>query len=279
MFWAATAGVSRAEDDTCSPVAGLLNTTAEQELFYASPGQGWAAVPADGLSLTTPEVRLIYVTREFFLSQPRMGAIAVKTGRTIAVGEKDPEPVLKQIKLRRLRQAEFESCRDERDEKDPLSFRGKVSAFEYDTFHDYGYDASDNADGRSVTQFHTKYVGRAGRCDTRTDSTTFDAPLRWDWRSNRSQFSFDPKVVRGGFHSQIIAGLNVRRAAAIGSIGLADQRVEIIKYRTNAQKIACIPIRVKLNRDNFFIRINDLEGAPGGSRLIRAEELSRQLRR
>ena len=276
LVWLASTGVSRADDDSCDAVAGLLTTiTAEQELFYWSPDRAWKTVPADGLSLTTSEARLIYVTRELFSNEPRSGAIVVKTGRTIASGAIDPDPIRKRISLNRLRQEEFEKCQRPRDLS---SFQGSVSAREYDWHHDYGYDASDNNDGYRLTQFHTGYSGRRERCKE-TDNTTFDAPLRWDWRSNRSQFSFDPSVVRGGFNSQIMAGLHFRGAAAVGSVGLADQRVEIIKYRTNAQNVACIPVRIKLTGANFFIRINDLEGATGGGRLIRADELSRQLRR
>ncbi|WP_257167841.1 hypothetical protein [Bradyrhizobium sp. SRS-191] len=277
LAWVAPSGHASAEADLCTPVAQLMSDFAAQELFYRDPETGtWAPVPDSGLSLSGREVQLIYVAREFFQEDPRSGAIVVKTGRKIDTSEKDPEPVRKQIKLDRAKQAEFDSCRRARE---PSSFQGPVSALEYDRYHDYGYDAADNEDGRSLTQFHTKYVSRSGRCDATTDSTTFDAPLRWDWRSNRSQFSFDPSVVSGGFHSQIMAGLNVVGAAAVGSVGLADQRVEIIKYRTNAQKMACIALRVKPTGKNFFIRVNDLEGAPKGGRLIRADELSRQLTR
>jgi hypothetical protein len=277
LAWFASNGRASAEADICSSVVQLLNENAVQELFYwDGPNKTWAAVPDGGLSLPATEAQLIYVTREFFLNEPKSGAIVVKTGRTIDAGEKDPVPARKRIKLDRARQAEFESCRRNND---PPSFDGSVSALEYDRYHDYGYDAGDNEDGRSLTQFHTKYISRSGRCDTTTDSSTFDAPLRWDWRSNRSQFSFDPSVVSGGFHSQIIAGLNWRGAAAIGSVGLADQQVKIIKYRTNAQKTACIALRVKPTGKKFFIQVNDLEGAPKGVRLIRADELSRQLTR
>jgi hypothetical protein len=274
--WVAPGGHASAEADLCIPVAQLMSDFAAQELFYRDPETGtWAAVPDGGLSLSAREAQLIYVTREFFQDESRSGAIVVKTGRKIDSSEKDPEPARKQIKLDRAKQAEFDSCRG----REPSSFQGPVSALEYDRYHDYGYDALDNEDGRSLTQFHTRYVSRSGRCDAATDSTTFDAPLRWDWRSNRSQFSFDPGVVSGGFHSQIMAGLSIRGAAAVGSVGLADQRVAIIKYRTNAQKMACIALRVKPTGKNFFIRVNDLEGAPKGSRLIRADELSRQLTR
>jgi hypothetical protein len=271
----ASTGMSRADDYSCGAVAGLLTASAEQELFYWSPDKTWMAVPAGGLDLTTSEARLIYVTKELFANEPRSGAIVVKTARTIASGAIDPAPIRKRINLNRLRQEEFETCQRSRDLS---SFQGSVSALEYDWHHDYGYDASNNNDGYRLTQFHTGYAGRRDRCKE-TDNTTFDAPLRWDWRSNRSQFSFDQGVVSGGFNSQIMAGLHVRGAEAVGSVGLADQRVDIIKYRTNAQNMACIPVRVKLTGANFFIRINDLEGAPGGTRLIRADELSRQLRR
>ncbi|WP_315724035.1 MULTISPECIES: hypothetical protein [unclassified Bradyrhizobium] len=276
LAWVAPSGHASAEADFCTPVAQLMSDFAAQELFYWDPDtKTWAAVPDGGLSLSGREAQLIYVTREFFQDEPRSGAIVVKTGRKIDTSEKDPEPARKKIKLDRAKQAEFDSCRG----REPSSFDGRVSALEYDRYHDYGYDASDNEDGRSLGEFHTRYVSRSGRCDAATDSTTFDAPLRWDWRSNRSQFSFDPSVVSGGFHSQIMAGLSIRGAAAVGSVGLADQRVDIIKYRTNAQKMACIALRVKPTGRNFFIRVNDLEGAPKGGRLIRADELSRQLTR
>jgi hypothetical protein len=218
---------------------------------------------------------LIYVAREFFLSEPRAGAIVVKTGREIAAGEENPEPINKRIILKRLRQSAFDGCSN----PDFPAFRGRVSALEYDRYHDYGYAASSGDDGNALTGFHTGYVGRSGKCESSTASTTFDAPFRWDWRNNRSQFSFDRGVVSGGFHSQIVAGLSISRAAAIGSIGLTDQHVSIVKYRTNAQNIACIPIRVTLTGSRFFVRINDLEGAPNGARLIRADELVRQLTR
>jgi len=273
LMWLTSAGPSLADDVNCGRDLLTLKPDAEQELFYRQQDGTWAAVPEGGLALTSRRVSLLYVIREFHLEQPRLGAIVVKTGREIAAGDFDPQPIDKQIRLRRLRQSAFEACTDA-----PF-FRGKVSAHEYDLFHDYGYDASNTEDGGRLTKFHTKYIGRSGRCDSSTASTTFDAPARLDWRSNRSQFSFSSKVVRSGFESQIWAGLSFSQAKGVGSIGLADQRVEVLKYQTNDQKIACIPMKLALTGSRFFVRINDLEGRGAASRWIRAGELARQLTR
>jgi hypothetical protein len=271
LFWLAPIQVSIA--DECAPLASKLTADAAQQLFHRGPNNEWLPVPDEGLALTTSKTHLLYVARNF-LTQPRTGAVVVKTGRGIQAGEFDPTPIDKRIKLRRVQQAEFESCRG----KEPPFFKNQISAAEYDRFHDYGYDASNDIHGNMLAEFHTRYVGRSGGCNVSTDNASFDAPFRWDWRSNRSQFSFHEGVVAGGFFSQILAGARFGRAAAVGSIGLANQRVEIIKYRASAGKIACIPIQVKLTGRNFFIRVNDLESASKGSE-VRVGELSRQLTR
>jgi hypothetical protein len=262
-----------AENEACLVVQDMLFADVAQDLFYRKADGRWERVPAEGLALTGSQTRLIYVVREFTLERPRGGVIAVKTGRRIEAGEADPEAGRKRIHLNRPYQRALAGCGK------PEAFTAPVSALEYDRFHDYGYAATAGEDGTALRDFHTRYVGRSNTCDGATDSTTFDAPLRWDWRNNRSQFSFDPEVVRGGFHSQILAGLSISRAAANGSVGLADQRVSIITYRTNGQNIACIPLTVNLTGKRFFVRFNDLEGAQNGPRLIRADELARQLTR
>lgn len=262
-----------ADNDACAFVQDQLFADREQELFYRTADGKWDRVPAEGLDLSTPTARLIYVVREFRLEAPRPGVVVIKTGRQIKAGEADPTPDGKPVRLNRPQQDALAGCGK------PGEFNGRVSAQEYDRFHDYGYQASANKDGDALRDFHTSYAGRSRKCDATTDATAFDAPLFLDWRNNRSQFSFDREVVKGGPHSQIAAGLSISRAAAVGSVGLADQRVSIVAYKTNGLSIACIPVTVPLTGTRFFVRFNDLEGAKNQRRLIRADELERQLRR
>jgi hypothetical protein len=264
--------ISVADDASCRKVNRYLDPQAERQLFYLNGAEGWRPVPESGLQLSPfGTAQFIYVAREQW-NDKRFGVLVVKTGRKIGAGEADLKPTKKQLNLERLAQYEFDTCGS------APSFQGTVAAQEYDRFHDYGYAASDTEDGRSLKQFHTSYTGRGKVCAESTDNTTFDAPSRSDWRNNRSQFSFDESVVRGGFYSQIVAGATIGGAAAVGSIGLAGQRVSVTKYSTNEQKIACIPIQVDLAGRNFFLRINDLDDLrKPGRRFIRPPELSRQL--
>jgi hypothetical protein len=268
--------IAGAAENSCSALQQQLKPLEERELFYRLQGSAWQPVAGNVVSIgAVPTIEFMYVVREWLADeQERYGAIVIKTGRQILPGEEEPLPNRKRIELERLK-SDLAECQT----KSLESFQGYVSAQEYDRFHDYGYDASDTDDGHRLTQFHVRYKGRKGKCDRSTDSTSPDSPLRWDWRSNRSQFSFDPKVVSGGFRSQIVAGLTWGGAKAEGSIGWADQKVSIIKYHTDEQKVACIPIVLKLKNSNLFLHINDLEGLTTHPRLMRANELSLQITR
>jgi hypothetical protein len=265
-----------ADDAHCAKVLHLLDASAAQSLFYRVANGQWAPVPAEGLALASRRVHLIYVIRELLLSEPRSGAVVVKTGRAITAGE-PPAPIDKKISLHRPRKPQVDECTADGS---PPFFRGRVAAREYDLYHDYGYDEEDISDHRTFSQFHTAYTGRAGRgrCRSSTASTTRDA-LLGDRRSNRSQFSFATDVVSGGVQSLIIAGFRFREAPPIGSVGLVDQRVEIIRYRTNGQRLACIPIGATLTGARFFVRVNDLEGRENGNPYTRIGEMARQLTR
>jgi hypothetical protein len=272
-WWSAffSVGISfqaQSGEPECSLVRPMLNSMASRQLFYLLSDGTYQELNLTAPSNLKGSTRFIYVAREF-LQEGRSGALIVKTGRRLAAGEREPVSNRKLVQLRRPWSADADQC-----DADLPRYHGSTSAREYDRYHDYGYAQSESEDGKAITSFHASYNYRQKACATRTD----DDLGAWGWPSNRSQFSFDPNVVSNGFHSQILAGLTPESLHAEGSVGLMDQHVILLKYRTNQEKIACIGFRAAPAGNNFFLRINDLEGSSqSGRRLLREKEISLEL--
>src|SRR5262249_45581458 len=104
---------------------------------------------------------------------------------------------------------------------------------------------------------------RANPCKA-TDDATSDSLS--DWRSNRSQYSFDPAVVSGGLFFQVSFFRLFVRPALASSANMASQRVEVLPYKTDSNGPVCINFTVPVANLRPFLRINDLESAAFGTR-------------
>lgn len=192
------------------------------------------------------DVRFVYVVRDNLDAMPRRGLLVIKTGTRFP--QSAPTSDTGHVVLRRDALPKASDC--ERDE--PLA-RSTVTVKSYDDYHDWGYQASAD-DRKAIEQFHVKYATKTS-CRFSNDARP-DAFFAGKLSSNRSQFSFDPNVVRGGQHSQFLSWFGIRPAYA--GQPLADRKVEIKKYAASKDGLACVDFNVELSRGSF-IRINDLE--------------------
>jgi hypothetical protein len=260
---------SRAQ--TCN---GLIRPDAlpltDGDLFYLNGGR-YRWLPPNNLNLNlsrTTRINFRYVVGPLAPGLPshRAGVIVVKSGRVVENNE-PPPPNGRNVVLKRDGSAiETSACPNHtRSDGNRLgrarrSFRkGEVSQAAYDQYHDRG--GQNFSELQTIQEFHYEYERTGGHCKA-TDDTTPDK--LFDLRSNRSQFSFDRAVVEGGLLFLISLRL-IRPALAGGSVGMADQRVEVLPYRTNGG-LACLNFTVPVAHVKPFVRINDLEGFAFGTR-------------
>jgi hypothetical protein len=269
---------AHAQRINCSGVQTDLGSLQDGTLFYRTGarlhgGQSWQALPTSAqLNLGWPRyVQFIYIAKETW-DRGRSGIIAIKSGYNLITTGQNGDFGRKRVYLRRPQRSEPDNgiC------KLVTYFHPRyVSAGSYDRYHDLGARVP-AADLATFDEFHVNYLGRGGVCKD-SNNTDYDAPLRGDRRSNRAQFSFDRDIVANGMSSQVAATFSIGRAAA-SSAGFADRRVEIRRYRTDGNKIACVTFNLNLSGPGFQLRINDLEaGEQHSSYFVRGTEQSWQL--
>ncbi|GAJ96051.1 hypothetical protein [Rhizobium rhizogenes] len=202
-----------------------------------------------------------YVVNDKGAKMPRRGLLIVKSGYDLVHARSDGDT--QRITLLRNSQRNVEKC-----ETEVRYFKAKVLSDVYDRYHDYGFRTKGKeADVDLIERFHVKYATRepAGCKDSK--EARADVYFGGRWTSNRSQFSFDPKVVKFGQHSQFLAWIGISPAYAAPPI--SDRQVEIKKYVADSDGLACVRFDIKV-QPGRFIRINDLEH-PG---LFREKEQS-----
>jgi hypothetical protein len=139
------------------------------------------------------------------------------------------------------------------------AFTGSVQANNYDDYHDHGTKVSE-PDRTALKKFHFEYP-KLGGCRA-TNDNTIDSLVPLDFRSNRSQFSFDRSVVQEGTYSQVLTLLFAPfkpESAFADSDKFADQRVETLEYQTTPGKPVCVRFDVSVEGPGAFLRLNDLE--------------------
>jgi hypothetical protein len=253
------------------PVFPVGAEPSDGQLFYRD-GRSLAELKlSDQIADRTPNpVQFYYVLREAS-DEGRAGFVVIKSGRKLGSDETGEALQSKLVHLKRSKK----SIANNYPCDVPSAFdETSVAAESYDNYHDYAYDPRNKeeyeGDFHTLSKFHVRrYLGRNKACKN-TDSSLWDGLLRLDFRSNRSQFSFDPIVVAFGIHSQ--AWKAIRQTVGGGSTGLADQRVRMKQYQTDDSKITCIPFTLNVRGRDFFLRINDLE-----SGILRKPEGSWQL--
>ena len=254
---------ARAQSGSCAAL-GDSASLQDGQLYGVDRSGRWTVLPESHLVPATRwpyRMNLIYVAKTDS-GQPRSGVIVTKAGRFLGT-EPDTNITVKPVRLRRIETAGYNSC-------GKGSFKGRVTAESFDAYHDRGfqYDRISATDAGSLQQFHTKYTGAGNECSSSTDNATPDSLGTWNWRNNRSQFSYDDRRVKTGLRSQTVAALRIDRVALAagfdrdptGSVGIANQLVEIKRYRTEAGGTTCIPLNIQVSGQFFFLRINDLEG-------------------
>ena len=196
------------------------------------------------------------MAREPELKAFRRGILVVKTGlRAPAAGNSE------RVTLAREAYRPIDRC-----ETFPRFNGGSVKGRSYDGYHDYSYSVEES-DRNMMASFHVSYAGRVQGCRNSNDDTV-DSYFTGHWKSNRSQFSFDEKVVASGQHSQFFAQFGITPAYA--STSISERRVEMKRYTSDRSGLACVTFNATV-RPGTFIRINDLERRIG---LFRAEEQS-----
>ena len=243
----------------CSRLNGL--SLEDGQIYYRSREDNHKVVwkyidsPVTKLELSKFYGRhVIYVVKDDE-DQVRSGVLVVKTGRTLRPNEKDISQNKKIIHL--VREGKLERP----DKKCPYkNFQGaNVTAKYYDFYHDADLLLRGKEGRRELEKlnhFHTEYRGRHFACRT-TNSTepNLILPWAWDFRSNRSQFSFDKSVVATGLHNPI---WKIFHFSSNGSAGLRNEVAAIVRYKLK-EGVACVDIAIPRPTPEVFIRINDLE--------------------
>jgi hypothetical protein len=260
-------GLSLAQN-ACAGLPIDLNSNFESILLYRMGGAPWQALQTSDSLPSGGLVQFVYVVREFWDSE-RYGVVVVKSGSfspTVA-NPRHPDAV---FLTRPVRSGPSNgACGPIR------SFLPRyVSAASYDRYHDLGI-AIPQADLNTLTAYHIHYLGRGGACRD-SDNIDYDSPLRFDWRSNRSQFSFDTHVVSRGMASQFASSVGFGSALA-GATGLSDSRTQMRRYHTNSSKIACIPFSLNVAGPGYFLRIDDLDASNQQGFFSRTSEKSWRL--
>jgi hypothetical protein len=231
----------------CPPSAQLDDTGSVVEdgaLLFRGP-DGWLKL--SDLESLPPNAALLYVIKA---PSPRAGVLVVKSGFL-----EDQEQPTKTTMVRLSRRPDqlvdgaLTLCRSQ--SRDEIA----VPLESYNSYHDLGTRSADEA---ILSGFHFSYGSKIGNCSAgdlvkRTDSTAIDGIA--DQRSNRSQFSFDPSVVREGMYSWSSL-LFLGKAA---TTKLRDLKVMAIGY--SVKDSACIQFTIDSHgpRPGQFLRINDLE--------------------
>ena len=222
------------------------------EVYLRSHGS-WELVSSNSQLNMGGEGRFIYVIKAP-LGSERSGILVVKTGRQIADPKADVPSHKKHVHLERN---EVDVSTNKKCAFHPFNPKSVTSKF-YDEYHDADYDLRrrNGADAlRTFNEFHTNYETVNSGCK-RTDDTGWEDIFSLIRRSNRSQYSFDKYVVATGLLSPVFSFFH--GSTPQGSVGLADQKVQSIRYKTT-DGIACVSIYPPTSQGSF-VRVNDLEG-------------------
>lgn len=230
-------------------------TLLDRQVYYEDVPDSWKLLTAPIQADRARSIKLAYVFREQS-GDSRSGVVVIKSARNRGLTEQ------RRVNSVALVRETVSTCRGSQ----PFSATS-VSSKAYDNFHDSGLSSTD---AQVLRDFHSSYLGRRKRCKLTNDNAS-DSLIPFDPRSNRGQFSFDPKVVSGGTYSQVLAWAGVTTAYA-SSENLEDQRVEIQHYKTDAKTPSCVRFTLPPQRAASFLRINDLEGVTDTPPFIRAAE-------
>lgn len=213
---------------------------------------------------TRRSVDLFYVIRS--IGGERAGAVVVKKARFGVLLEDDAPPSGQVNLARNNSSADCPSLRP--------TYSGKVSIQAYEDYHGHGLESSAALSQTSglgsardeLKAFHTSYKTRNGCKET--DSKLGPDGL-YTARNNRSQFSFDTKVVDFGMPEPAfdiaarvasrVASLVITPVGASEGFRLRERAVELIPYQTT-NGFACVAFSLDGRLPKQMLRVNDLEG-------------------
>ena len=200
-------------------------------------------------------ISFAYVVRPWF--SERAGVVVIKTARV--------RPSLSDRHLGSITLVRNEKSGDPQCTSGAFGQR-QVSVQAYEDYHGRGYWESKALDavveGKEtnasiIKVFHSKYK-TAKSC--RSSDELNDPNNVFEYRNNRSQFSYDTKVVDNGWSTATTTLLmSVIPTALAAPPRLRDQRTEIRHYKTGAAEPQCIRFQVSASGPDQVLRVNDLE--------------------
>lgn len=242
--------------ETCDlPVATLAGF--QNGTLLAEDDDGNWGVFKGFLGLTRPtSMSFAFVVRDDM--KDRAGAVVVKTARWA--------PPRAGTRSNAVKLVRYGSFPDEKCSK-PRFGAGTVSMRAYEDYHGRGFtesralDSTTGADfsGRVrgvIESFHTTYPGAVGACRS-SDATSYNG---FEYRNNRSQFSYDTSVVDKGWSyatTNLLVSLIPPALAAPSR--LLQQQTQIFHYRVKPTKPTCIMFDLGSATAEQVLRINDLE--------------------
>jgi hypothetical protein len=253
---------------SCAGLPVDPNWDVDGVLLYRMGGSSWQVLQQGAPLPRTGAIQFVYMVKERW-DVGRAGVVVIKTGTSSTAARNNP-----------THQGSVWLVRSDRSARSngtcgPIKtfFPRYVGASSYDRYHNSGLSIPP-ADSDALKAYHIHYLGRGESCRD-TNNTNWDSPLRWEFRSNRSQFSFDSYTVTNGM-TQFESSIGISSALA-GAASLSDTRVAIRRYRTDQNKIACIGFGLNVPGPGYFLRINDLDASQTPGIFIRAYEKSWQL--
>jgi hypothetical protein len=221
------------------------------ELFQPFSWRWWRVAPPSQSRVRLvreQNIALAYVVRERFRGD-RSGALVIKSG----VYTQPVRPVDRardKVLLVRRETATDPECPTPRRFPSTL-----VSGKGYEDYH--AYELTETEELRSelpvLETFHIRYR-RGGRCIGSTNDLRKENGI-----TNRSQFSFDTRIVDTGPGTGVRVSLFGGRRAYAQPPGVLRRQTEIKHYRT-VNGVQCLRFEVLASGDERnFLRVNDLE--------------------
>lgn len=259
MFTTATSAISQ----TCSLPSDVLAANKNGSLLTRTNGR-WT--PFDGFEALTGRTSLsfAFIVKEEF-APSRTGVVAIKTATLLRARNAWKPSTVRLVR----NESSNDSCSSQ-------AFKGgSVPARAYEDYHGKGrtesraLDAVDDewmiSNSKVIQQFHSGYSATASARCRRSDAIDY---IGFEYRNNRSQFSFDTRVVDSGWSYAFTNVLSSLAPEAIGAAlpKLANQRTEIRHYSISSATPTCIRFDLDASGPDQVLRVNDVESRSGMSR-------------
>ncbi|MEH2529206.1 hypothetical protein V1277_004418 [Bradyrhizobium sp. AZCC 1588] len=241
--------------ESCDLSAATLAKAANGTLLAEDDAGEWQVFQGfQGLSRPTA-MTFAYVVKEDVAT--RTGVIVVKTARWVPARSASRSTAVKLVR---------DSSFPDRQCSSPFFGTKSVSTRAYEDYHGKGFLESRALDSTAqgeptdtnrqvLERFHSKYPTARG-CRS-SDSTTYDG---FEYRNNRSQFSYDTSVVDNGWsYATTNLVLSLIPAALAAPSRLQQQRTEIFHYKVMPTQPTCIMFDLNSATADQVLRINDVE--------------------